>query len=127
MAKAEKPLTALDRLILHAAGDRVQLGNNSDPGRQAYPNVWEWLSRTEADSEHLKDPARMSLALVPGGVQVSLTDASFGVTVDAVSESLAGVFEALERNLASQTPTIRTWRRGEVVLKKKPKKKEDRD
>jgi len=124
MAKSRE-MTVLDRLILQAAGDNVILGNAADAGKVQWPNVWEWLSRTDADKDHLKEPARMSLALVPGGVQVALTDAAFGVTVDAVSETLSGVFDALERNLTSQAPTIRTWRKGEVVLKKKRKKAVD--
>jgi len=127
MAKTEKQLTALDRLIAAAVGDNTILGSPSDPASAEFPNVWEWLSRTEAGKDFLKDPARLSLALVPGGVQVALTDSTFGVTVDAVSDTLSGVFAALERNLTAQTPTIRTWRKGEISLKKKPKKKEDKD
>jgi len=125
MAKEKPPLTALDRLIRLAAGNQVLLGRGDDPAKETHPNVWEWLSRTDAGEDHLKEPARLSLALVPGGVQVALTDSTFGVTVDAVSDTLAGVFDALERNLSSSTPTIRTWRKGEIQLKKKPKKKED--
>ena len=124
MAKAK---SALDRLIDQAAGQNVALGAKDDPATKDWPNLWEWLSRTDAGPEHLKDPARMSLALVPGGVQVALSDATFGVTVDAVSESLAGAFAALERNLTAQTPTIRTWRKGEVVLRKKKAKVVDKD
>jgi len=127
MAKLAKEQSALDRLIQQAAGERVHLGNQSDPAATSWPNVWEWLSRTEADADHLKDPARIGIALVPGGVQVSLTDSCFGVTVDAVSSTLEGVFGALERQLTAETPTIRTWRKGEVVLRPKPKKKVAKD
>lgn len=122
-----KPKTALDRLIDLAAGANVALGDKADPAAKDWPNLWEWLSRTEAGPDYLKDPARLSLALVPGGVQVALTDATFGVTVDAVSQTLGGVFAALESNLTAQTPTIRTWRKGEVVLRKKSKKAVDKD
>jgi len=122
-----KTKSALDRLIDLAAGNNVALGAKDDPAAREWPNLWEWLSRTDAGADHLKDPARLSLALVPGGVQAGLSDATFGVTVDAVSNTLAGVFAALEANLASATPTIRTWRKGEVVLRKKKAKPVEKD
>ena len=121
MGKATSPL---DRLLQRAAGNGVLLGSADDPARKTAPNVWEWLSRVDC-GEYLKEPARLTIQLVPGGVQASLSDSSLKVTVDASCASLAEVLAALEEALTRANPTIRSWGRGETVtLKKKPKKKD---
>jgi len=127
MGKEKKELTPLERLLAQAVGNGVSLGHASDPAKASLPNVWEWLSTTDAGDEFLKDPCSIRIALVPGGVQGSLTDSSLGVTVDATSETLEGLFAALERNLQSAHPTIRTWRKGDLQLRKKPKKNVPKD
>jgi len=127
MGKEKKELTPLERLLQQAIGNGVSLGNASDPARGKWPNVWEWLSTVDAGDDFLKEPCSIRIALVPGGVQGALTDPSLGCTVDATSETLEGLFEGLERNLQSAHPTIRTWRKGDLQLRKKPKKNVPKD
>jgi len=120
MARNE-PLTAFDRMTQVAVGKGQKLGNADDAAAKAYPELWRWLSTVEAGPDHLKDPARLSLRLAPGGVLVTLTDDAYGLSLDASCDTLERALAAIEQALQAPTPAFRTWSRAEVKVRKKKK------
>jgi len=113
--------SSFERMTQVATGKGVRLGSGDDPSIQAHPELWKWLATTEAGPDHLKDPARLSLKLVPGGVLVSLSDDAYGVSLDASCDTLLGALDAIEQALRSPQPAFRTWNRTEVKIRKKRK------
>jgi len=119
---SERVTSPLDRLIANATAGGAELGWHLDPAKGQWPKLWRWLTSTEAGPEYIKDPATIAIKATPEGWQVTLSDRSFGTSVDATSESLAGVFEALELMLGSANPVVRSWPNHKIELKKKKKK-----
>jgi len=95
---------------------------DDETAAQRWPDVWEWMTSTDAGEDHTKEPARMTIQLGIGEWSVSLTDESLGVSLSATSRTLEGAFEALQLALTSPCPSIRTWKGSEGALKKKKKK-----
>jgi hypothetical protein len=118
----KKAASALDRLIQQALGANGELGSRSDEVRETCPELWRWLSETEAGADHLKDPATLTIRLVAQGVMVSVGDKTFGVSCDAACATLGEVFRAIEQALTAPTPALRQWPNHQMVLRKKPKK-----
>lgn len=124
---SKKELTPLQRLIQQATGNGHSLGNPDDTLARECPKLWEWLSTLEAGEDHLKEPATLKIQLVPGGAQVTLTDPTLGYSLDASASEILPLFQALEVQLNSSNPAIRRWLKGEIILKKKPKKAKTSD
>lgn len=94
---------------------------DDESARSAWPDLWEWMTSTDAGEDHIKEPARLTVTLGIGEWSVSLTDESLGVSLSATSRTLQGTFEALQLALTSPMPAIRTWKGSEGALKKKKK------
>lgn len=122
----EKPISPLDRLIWQHTSGGARLGYDLDPAKGTYPRLWRWLTETDAGDDYVKEPGTLAIKATPDGWQVTLSDRTFGKSVDATSETLEGVFLALEVMLDSSNPVIRSWPNHKIELKKKPKKKEDK-
>jgi len=122
----EKPISPLDRLIQAATSGGAQLGWEMDPAKGKWPRLWRWLTSTDAGEEFVKEPGTITLKATPEGWQATLSDRTFGTSVDSTSESLEGVFDALEAMLGSSNPVIRQWPNHKIELKRKSKKKEDK-
>lgn len=86
-----------------------------------WPDLWSWMTSTDAGEDHTKDPARLTIQLGIGEWSVSLTDESLGVSLSATATTLATAFDALQKALVSPNPAIRTWRGSEGALKKRKK------
>lgn len=112
-------MTVFQRLTQQAIGAKKEFGDSFDPARHQWPLLWHWMTSTEAGEAHVKEPAKLSLRASPGGFFASLSDDSFGVSIDASSEHLGGVFDAIEKALAQPQPAIRSWPNHEVKVKKK--------
>lgn len=121
MAKADRQ-SFLDRLIAQTIGDNRKLGREDDPARENWPNLWDWLTRTDAGRDHVKDPATITIRVGPEGCLASLNDRSLGYAVDVACLHLGEVLPALEAALADPNPSIRQVGKGETkVRKRKPK------
>jgi len=123
---SEKNISPLDRLILAATAGGAKLGWDMDPSKGKYPRLWRWLTEMDAGEEYVKEPGTLAVKATPEGWQVTLSDRTFGKSVDATSETLEGVFAALEAMIGSTNPVIRSWPGHKIELKKRPKKKEDK-
>lgn len=103
------------------AGSIVQLPD--DPtAAERWPDLWTWLTSTDAGAEHTKEPARLTIVLGLGEWSVSLTDESLGVSLSTTALTLEGSFGAIQMALMSPNPSIRTWKGSEGSLKKRKKK-----
>lgn len=118
-AKKDRPLSALDRLVMGTIADDLPLGNADDVARETWPTVWDWLTRTTAGKNHVMQPARLTLSMVPGAVICQLAHKGLNYQVEALSDSLAGCFDALEKQLTSSTPGVRPFGRGAPKIKKR--------
>lgn len=112
-------LSALDRAIQTAIGDGRTVGSDTDPGRDKYPALWEWLSRIYIGLDRVKTPATITIALGPTGVLISLSDRDLGVSCGAVCEHIDDSFAALERALTAAVAPVRSWGKKEPRLRKK--------
>jgi hypothetical protein len=112
-------LSALDRAIQTALGDDRPLGTPDDPARRKLPNLWAWLSQTRAGGDYVKQPAILTVRLGPQGVLATLTDRDLAVSLDVSSETLAGVFLAVETALQAVAPPLRSWGRKEPQLRRR--------
>lgn len=88
----------------------------------SYPILWEFLTRTEVDDEHTKEPAKLTISLSVGGFALEIVDPSLGFMVSCTTERLSEAFSAIEEVLRSPNPPIRYFRDSEIKLKRKPKK-----
>jgi len=121
MAKAEKQ-SFLDRLIQQTIGDSRTLGRSDDPARDSLPNLWDWLTRTDAGRDHVKDPATLIVRVGPEGILASLNDRGLGYALDVSCPHLEDVLRTVEAALAAPNPSVRQVGKGEPkVRKRKPK------
>jgi len=102
-------LSALDRAIQAAIGDGRHVGRDDDPAAKRFPDVWEWMTKTEGGKDYVMQPASINIQLGPEGVLVSLTHKDLKVTCGAACLHLEEVFAALQHALTSENPPIRTW------------------
>lgn len=119
-----KRISSFDKMTQVAVGKGIRLGNPEDGAAGLYPELWKWLSTTDAGPDHLKDPARLSIKLVPGGALVSLSDDAYGVSLDASCDTIMNALGAIEQALTAEQPAFRTWSRSEVKVRKKKKEGE---
>lgn len=121
MAKSDKSISAIDRLIMRAQAESEDIGNDDDAAKTTWPNLWQWMTRIDVGKNLMKEPARLAIKGIPGSFIATLSDSTLKVAVDATSESLAGIFDALEQELSRLNPVIRPYGKGEVKLKKRRK------
>jgi len=121
MAKDNKTVSAIDRLLMRAQADNEDIGNEDDAAKTTWPNLWIWLTRIDVGKNLMKEPARMAIKGVPGGFIGTLSDSTLKVAVDATSDSLAGIFDAFEAELSRINPVIRPYGKGDIKLKKRRK------
>lgn len=120
MAK-EKPLSALERTIQTAMGEGRSVGQEDDPCREQYPALWEWLTTIYCGRDYIKQPASLTIALIPSGVSAKLVDRDLCTTVEISCKHLADVFATLNENLVSGNPAIKNWGKREPGLRKRKK------
>lgn len=122
MAKEQPKLSFLDRLIQQTVADERTLGRGDDPARDQLPKLWDWLTRTEAGRDHVKDPALLTIRVGPDGILATLNDRGLGYALDFNVPHLADVVKEVERQLREETFTVRVLGKGEPkVRKRKPK------
>lgn len=114
-----KQLSVIDRIIAQGIAGNKEFGDPFDPIKSKCPLLWRALTSTEAGPDHTKEPAKLSLKCTPGGAWASLSDDTFGYSLDASCDTLEQCFEALEHNLALPQPPVRYWPNHEVKAKKK--------
>lgn len=114
-----KRLSALDRAILTAVGKGRTVGREDDPARESYPELWQWMTRTGDEGDHVFQPASLSIQLGPEGVLVSLTHRDLGVSCSISCLNLADVLPALEQALTQANTPIRNWGKTEPKLRKR--------
>lgn len=121
MRPGREELSPLQRLIKEAVGGVQLLGDDDDPVRAACPLLWQWLTSTDAGPDHVKDPAKLTLTCVPGGVMVSLIDASLAVSMDVSCKMLGDTFAALEEALRAPNVPLRVWAGKKPNVRRRPK------
>jgi len=118
-ANGRQQISALDRAVQSAMGEGRVVGADSDPAKEKYPTLWEWLSRIYIGVGHVRTPARISITLGPSGVLVDVSDRDLGVSCGASCEFLDDALAALEASLAGPLPPIRSWGKKEPKLRKR--------
>ena len=109
MAKADKVLSLFERATQIAIGQNMKFGAEDDPLREPFPELWEWLTRTELGGGKVKAPARVTIQLTPGGVAVALMDAGLACSMDVACQYTTDWAEALSIALKSPNPPMRFW------------------
>lgn len=119
LQKKREQLGALDRLIAKTIGQRRTVGLDTDPAKDAYPTLWDWLTRTEVGRDRVIEPARLSLACGPEGVLATLSHQGLAYVCEVTVSHLGDVFGALEQALSGPNPPIRALTRREPKVKKR--------
>jgi len=117
----EKPLNSIQRAVQQALGDGRIFGHPEDPARDKWPELWAWLSSTDAGRDHVKQPATIKISLAVDGVHASLTDRDLACSIPVAVDWIEGVFDALEQALNRPNPPMQTWGRKEPNLRKRRK------
>ncbi len=117
----EPVLSSFDRMIQQALAANASFGAADDQAALSMPTLWRWLTSTDAGSEHLKEPAKLSIRATPGGFMVSLSDDSLGYSLDAAWPTLEGCLSAMEGMLVSNNPPWRKWPNHVMKVRKRPK------
>ena len=89
-----------------ATASKEPYGNPSDPAVTLYPELWAMFTVRVCESGRSKQPGRISVQAVPGGVQITITDLTLSYACQATSETLQGCFAALEEAMGRDD----TWR-----------------
>jgi len=118
MAK-ERMLSTLDRMIQRSIGREATMGGVDDDAQTKWPELWRWITSTDAGRDYVKDPAKITLRAVPGGFHVALQDIDLCVSVEVVTPHLCGFAEALEAALTSACPPVKKYGRTEKNLRKR--------
>jgi len=114
-----RKLSALDRAVMQAMGEGRSVGQEDDPARQKYPQLWDWMSRCYQGKDYLRTPSSLSISLGPEGVMISVTDRDLCVTVAASCCHLDEALAAIEQALGSDNPPMKFWGKGEPHLRKR--------
>ena len=120
MAK-NREISFMDRLILQALGKGQTVGNEDDPAKEAFPALWEWLSRIYVGEDKIKQPPSLTVTLSPDGVVVRVSDRDLARAVEVTCANLQDCFSALEINLNSPKPAIKILGKREPNLRKRKK------
>jgi hypothetical protein len=119
MAKQERKLSAFEKAVSQAIGDGRTLGNQEDPARERYPQLWGWLTSVYVGRDSIKNPAYLNLRMGVDGVLVSLIDRDLCTTVEISCASLEEALPALEAALANGHAPLKSWGRKEPHLRKR--------
>lgn len=114
-----RKLSALDRAIMAALGDGKTVGLEDDPFAVTYPDVWQWLTKTDGGRDYIMQPAVITLQLGPEGALVSLTHRDLRRACTVACPHLGQFMEVLQAALTSPHPPIRSWGKDEAHLKKR--------
>jgi len=120
--EGERKLSALDRAILQAIGEGISVGQDSDPAREKYPCLWEWLTRTRGGQDHVMQPAVVTLQLGPEGVLCTVMHRDLKRSVGAACLHLDDALASLEAVLSQPNPPIRSWGKEDAHLRKRRQK-----
>lgn len=120
--KGDRKLSALDRCILAAIGDGRKVGLDDDPALKKYPNLWEWMTKTQGGTDHIMQPAVISLQLGPEGVLATVTHRDLRTSCSIACLHLHQALEALDASLGLPNPPLRQWGKDEPHLKKRRQK-----
>lgn len=115
----DERVSALDRAVQTAMGEGREVGRDDDPARDVFPQLWDWLSRIYVGTNHVRQPATLTITLGPEGVLINLTDRDLGVSCGAVCPHLQDAFAAMESALTADVPAIRSWGKKEPRLRKR--------
>lgn len=86
---------------------------------KSYPILWDFLTVTVVDGE-ARDTATLTISCDRGDLKGFLNDRGSLQFIAATSDTVAGVFEALEATLGSENPG---WRQSNFDRKAPTKKK----
>jgi hypothetical protein len=117
--KKDKPLSVLDRLVLGTLADDLPLGSTEDPVAMTAPALWEWLTRTTAGKDHVMPAAVVSIALVSGGVQVTVNHRGLNQSFSVTCQYLSDWVTTAEAYLTGPTPSFKAYGRGQPKVKKR--------
>jgi len=121
--RGDRKLSALDRLVLQAMGDDRTFGLADDPAKETLPELWACLSTIYIGRDSIKQPAVLSCQLVPGGVQMRITDRDLKMGLGVIVPHLDQCLPSLEAVLASDNPPWVSWGKGEPELRKRKTRK----
>lgn len=119
--RAPKKVSTLDKLVQTALGQNRQLGSDEDPAREAYPLLWDFLSRTDAGKDYIIAPGKLTLTLGPEGVIASLSHQDLKVSMDVGCKFLGEALAALEADLQAGAKSLRQWGGKQPNLRKRKK------
>lgn len=119
MAKGEKQLSMLDKQILAIMTDGREVGNPDDPAKEKWPNLWSWMTRTDAGKDHVMQPASLSIRAVGGGIHVSVSSRDLATSVGVTVLYLVDALDALEKALGDPSTPTTSWGRKEPQLRKR--------
>lgn len=115
----ERTVSFVDKLVQQAMGLGQRVGRESDPAKEKYPTLWDWLSTIYVGKDRIKQPPAITLTLAPDGVVVRVVDRDMARTVELVVPHLEDVFQEIEQNLNSLNPAIRVLGKKEPKLRKR--------
>jgi len=115
----DRPLSPLERMVQQAMGEAQDLGAEDDPAKEAYPALWEFMSRTQVGKDSLRTPCRLSVALVVGGVVATITDVDMKRSLSVAVNHLDSALAALDKLAADPKAPWRPWGKGEPTLRKR--------
>lgn len=107
--KEKRKLSIMQRMVLQAIGDNRKIGNPNDPLRETCPNVYEFMTNTDAGKERVKSPAFLKVVPAVNGYLAILTDPDMAASIEVAITDAEQVWTALERGLVDGTATIKTW------------------
>lgn len=112
-------MSPLQRAVFQAMGEDRTFGSEDDPAREKYPNLWEFLSTVYVGRDKLKQPARLTISLGPGGVLVQLVDPDLRQSLGMACAHLDEVLAQLEAAVSDPKAAWRPWGKGEPQLRKR--------
>jgi len=116
---AFEPLTKVERVA------RRPYGAPDDPAKRRFPNMFSWMTAREYPSGKTRDVARMSIVATETGFKVSITDYDQSMACDAESDTLEGLFKALEAKWSPGATGWRECRSGKGYERRRSKERRD--
>lgn len=104
-------LAALRERLLRGA--ESPLGLEGDPARQRWPGLWQLLTARKGVEGKKKQPATVRIEAISQGFRGHLSDISLSVATSADSETLEGLWDALEAKVRDPKTDWRDLRHGE--------------
>lgn len=119
LKKGEHAPSIFERAFEEAIGDLKPLGAADDPAREAWPELWRWLTQVMMPGNRYKEPATLILRVGPEGVSATLNDRALGYAIDAQCLHLADIFDAVEHACKTPTAARRSHNKDPRVRKRK--------